>query len=141
MEDWFNAEKIFSNNGEKIKKWARGLYIFYLVVYLLAGVASIIVGFSEIDYLGGLIFVGMIELALAQPLAYLSTCFIHGFGELIENSDILVKQRKSYVEPNKEPVMAPAADCDATTTAKHRWRCPTCNNMISEDVCPICNKK
>lgn len=86
MGEWFNTEKVFSDNGGKIKKFAKGLYLVYLVVYLIAGAGAIILGFSDVGDFGGLIFAGAFVIILAQPLAYLSTCFIHGFGELVSNS-------------------------------------------------------
>ena len=139
MGGWFDTEKVFSNNGGKIKKFAKGLYIFYLVVFLIAGIFWCIGGLVELANgneaaVMFLLFGGLV-IALAQPLAYLSTCFLHGFGELIANS---YSNRASLVYDKKEEATPPAANQTQETVKK--FRCPNCKTTITtnDKECPGC---
>ena len=122
MEDWFNAEKIFSNNGEKMKKWARGLYIFNLVFYLIAGVGCIFGSFADFEYLWPLFFGGFLVIALAQPIAYLSTCALHGFGELVSNSYGNGGKKVEAVKEEKEV---------AQPETQQQFTCYSCGNKVN----------
>ena len=62
----------------------------------------------------------------------------YGFGQLVENSDILVQQG------NKPPVTTTNTNnisTSQTVQGEHMWRCEGCGNMISQEICPVCNKE
>jgi hypothetical protein len=127
FEEWkesLHPEKAFSNNGEKIKKWARGLYVFYLAVYMIAGVGCIFASFTDFEWLWWLIFVGAVVIALAQPVAYLSTCALHGFGELVSNS---------YGKSGCEKVIetAKVEEVVIQPETKQEFTCYSCGNKVN----------
>ena len=123
MGEWFNTEEVFSNNGGKIQGFAKGLYILYLVSYLIAGIGSIFASFVDFEYLWPLILIGALIIALAKPLAYLGTCFIHGYGELISNS----YNKTVQIEQKKQATIK-------------KFRCPKCKTQITtnDKECPGC---
>ena len=117
--NWSDPNSVFSNNGEKIKNFAKGLYRFCYAIYMLTGFIYIGVSFSDFENLWWMIFVGAIVIALAGPLAYLSTYFIHGFGELVSNSYGNSNIGK-IVEKEKE-------------SAQQQYACYSCGKMVNSD--------
>jgi len=124
---------MFENIGSKIKAVAK-------VVCWIGIIASIIIGIVLIAQDEDMAFVGFLVMALGSLGSWIGSFMTYGFGQLVENSDILVKQGNKN-HPNapvhntanqtvSEPTTVPAA--------QHQWRCDNCGNMISENVCPIC---
>ena len=119
---------MFDNIGSKIKTLA-------IVVCWIGIIASIIIGFFIMIQSKATAFVGILIMIFGSLGFWLGSFMTYGFGQLIENSDILVKQgNKMSTKSNTNHFSATFGQ------GKHQWRCDGCGNMISESVCPICHK-
>ncbi len=123
---------MFDNIGSKIKTLAQ-------VVCWIGIIASFIIGLILMGQDDGAVFIGLLVLIFGSLFSWIGSFITYGFGQLIENSDILVKQG------NKTPSTPNNANTNNTYTTpvqriKHQWMCDGCGNMISENICPICGK-
>lgn len=122
---------MFDNIGGKIKTLAQ-------VVCWIGIIASVIIGFVMMAQDDDTAFAGILIMVLGSLGSWIGSFMTYGFGQLIENSDILVKQGNKIPSNQNN-----ANNIDYTSpieTTKHQWRCDGCGNMISENVCPICHK-
>ena len=92
-EDEFEEyhSKMFSNIGSKIK-------VLAVVITCIGIVASIIIGIVLMTTDEELIVPGILVMIAGSLLSWLSSFFMYGFGQLVENSDktvaLLEKQKK-----------------------------------------------
>lgn len=121
---------MFDNIGGKIKTLAK-------VICWLGIIASVIIGFVLMVQDEDTAFVGILIMILGSLGSWISSFMTYGFGQLIENSDILVKQGNKIPENQNNTGNTYSTP---TQAAKHQWRCDGCGNMISESICPICHK-
>lgn len=122
---------MFDNIGSKIKTLAQ-------VICWIGIIASIIIGFVLMVQDEDTVFIGILTMILGSLGSWTGSFITYGFGQLIENSDILVKQGNKI--PEKQSNTSSNAFVHFVETPKHQWRCDGCGNMISENICPICNK-
>lgn len=83
---------MFKNVGKKIKKLAKVVFIVGIIVFTIVNLfVSIIIG--KIIYApAGFVVLLIFGIAIAGViLTYISSLFIYGFGELIDNSQKLAK--------------------------------------------------
>lgn len=72
---------MFENVGQKIKGYAKALFIAQLIMYIIGGIVALALGIDwDEEYW---IFIGLVLLALGWAIAWLNSVFIYGFGELI----------------------------------------------------------
>lgn len=76
---------MFNNIGGKIKIVAMTLCIIESVISAILGLVLIVVDKSTIA-------TGILLIIVGPLLAWLGSFLLYGFGQLIENSDILVRQ-------------------------------------------------
>lgn len=152
---------MFDNIGEKIK----GLAVFCAYACVICGILVAVIGLimyaTEADYLeyatayggagsgydllteaGNKAYTGLQMLKyglISGVIGFVSAWPLYGFGQLIENSDILVKQSNKLPEKQNNTNYTTITSSINEET-KHLWRCDGCGNMISENVCPICHK-
>lgn len=75
---------MFDNIRSKIKGFAKAFCIIQIIVA--------VIGFFAICFIDeDLIFAAFGELIAGSLLAYVGSMFLYGFGQLIENSDELVR--------------------------------------------------
>lgn len=117
---------MFDNIGGKIKGVAAA---FTWIGIALSSLTGLVVMFSNEDTP----LPGLLIIIIGCLASWLSSLTLYGFGQLIENSDILVEQGKNRTTNQNN-------NCNSTSTATHKWKCDKCGNMISEEPCPICNK-
>ena len=89
---------MFNNIGGKIKTVAMTLCIIESVISAILGLVLIVVDKSTIA-------TGILLIIVGPLLAWLGSFLLYGFGQLIENSDILVRQgyaRKSFEEEEEQ---------------------------------------
>ena len=81
------------------------------------------------------VLLGFLIIIIGPLCSWIGSFMIYGFGQLVENSDILVTQGK------KEPVYQNTANNYAANNNNsiHQWRCEGCGNITSESICPVCN--
>lgn len=122
---------MFDNVGSKIKTVAK-------VVCWIGIIASVIVGFIMLVQDEDTALAGILTMIFGSLGSWVGSFITYGFGQLVENSDILVKQSNQV--PSKSNLSSSVSG-STQQTGKHQWRCNGCGNMISEEICPICNKE
>ena len=146
---------MFDNIGRKIKTLASVLAWIGIVLSIIYGLILLADGKDDN------VVVGVIIIVVGSLCSWLSSFVLYGFGQLIENSDILVDQNGILISQGKKQVATPATtdttqkQTDAplpvkssplpqtdtsNSTVKHRVRCTTCGNMVNcdENFCRTC---
>lgn len=91
---------IFDNIGDKIKTVAWICFSMGIIASLLLGIyIASIVSSDDISPIVTIILVS----AIGSLLSWVGSLFIYGFGQLIENSDVLVANKVSHITANKVP--------------------------------------
>ncbi len=116
---------MFENIGSKIKGLAATVAWIGIIFSIITG----LVMFGDEDTA----LTGFIIMIIGSLSSWLSSLTLYGFGQLIENSDILVEQ-------GKDRSTNQSVTYTTNNTSSHQWKCDKCGNMISEEPCPICNK-
>ena len=142
---------MFRNIGKKIK-------IFAMVLTGIGIAASCISGIAVMFFLSRYsvqVVPGLLIIIFGSFFSWLSSFFMYGFGQLIDNTDILVQQGKNGSAPsNNYNVSNENANMSTMSTATNVSKspladgsyCPHCNNKIivpegvHSAVCPWCNK-
>lgn len=119
---------MFNNVGGKIKAVAK-------VTAWIGIVICVIYGFVMLVSMEDMALIGLLIMTVGSLTSWISALVLYGFGHLIENRDILVSQGSKTSNQNTT-----GNNVSNTETTTHKWRCSRCGNMISEEVCPICNK-
>ena len=115
---------MFNNIGSKIKTLAQ-------VVCWLGIAICVIVGIVLMAQDEETVGIGLVVMIFGSLFSWIGSFMTYGFGQLIENSDFLVSQKKN----------APTHTTQLNNTSVHQWRCESCGKMITEDFCPVCNKE
>ena len=102
---------MFDNIGQKVKAFAKGVFVTEVIAAIISGIVMICSGEDE------LILWGIITIIAGPLIGWLSSFLIYAFGQLVENSDILVYYAKLQ---NGEDVTAPvtAARVDSAGAKK-----------------------
>ncbi len=82
-----SSSGMFDNIGGKIKTLAQ-------VVTWIGIIASVISGFAIMSIDEEMIFVGLMVMIFGALMSWVSSFVLYGFGQLVENSDKLVKMSK-----------------------------------------------
>lgn len=120
---------MFNNIGSKIKTLAQ-------VVCWLGIVICVIVGIVLMAQDEETVGIGLVVMIFGSLFSWIGSFMTYGFGQLVENSDILVSQNKNTIA---HPT--PTNDVVLNNSSVHQWRCESCGKMITEDFCPVCNKE
>ena len=134
---------MYDNIGEKIKGLAKASFI-------VAAIAEVITGIALMATDEDLILYGFLVIVVGPIVAWFSSWLLYGFGQLIENSDILAGREKAPSENHNEQMPAQRCaddykfiditcpNCKASLTY-HKWQlqseegvtCPMCDAPIS----------
>lgn len=90
---------MFKNVGSKIQDIAFIIATFGIVTSLIAGLIFIYV-FHESALL---VLTGLIIILFGSVCSWIAALFMHGFGQLVENSEIIVKQNDQLLYGNDAP--------------------------------------
>ena len=115
---------MFENIGGKIKGLAVVIFTIFTIAAVIA--AFFLIGTGS----DGLALFGILLLVLGPLTALITSWFLYGFGQLIENSDILVSQSK------KQPTRISKQSAPSTTTDVKR--CPICGEKVTSKTCSFC---
>ena len=87
---------MFDNSGKRLQSLAKGIFFLLCSVPVFLGVLMIIAGiFTSAD--SRIILVGILIIAFSVLIAWLSSIVLYAFGELVENTRlILMMQEKIY---------------------------------------------
>ena len=145
---------MFDNIGSKIKGLASAVTWAGIILSIISGIAMI--ASSE----GLLAFPAILVIAVGSLISWLSSLTLYGFGQLIENSDIIANEyRKKNGVPSTthttttntkdaEPSETPAQN-DTTNGGvvpvkirEGKYECPKCGCRVKmgEETC-ICHSK
>ena len=80
---------MFNNIGNKIKTYAEVVSWIGIIVSIIIGVIFIISGIASETVVP--IIVGILAASIGCLFCWISAFVLYGFGQLVENSDILVK--------------------------------------------------
>lgn len=83
---------MFDNIGSKIKYLAQTITIISIICYAAIGLALMIAGSA---------LIGFAVILIGSLLSWVSSFLLYGFGQLIENSDTLVKISKPHLRGKK----------------------------------------
>lgn len=125
---------MFNNVGSKIKSVAQLVTLIGILVSVISGIVVTVVDSP----------IGLIIIVAGSIASWLLSLTLYGFGQLIENTDILVANSKRQETEYKSPTtVQPATSIDSVNTPepKHKWRCPKCGKMINDSTCPFCGNK
>ena len=121
---------MFHNNiGHQIKNVAK---IFFWVSIVISVIGGLAVSLTTNDMLSGFLITMIGFLG-----AWFSSLLLYGFGQLIENSDILVS---SVTQIKRSSTSRSTSDYTVDNATGHQWRCNRCGNITTDDICPTCNK-
>ena len=87
---------MFENVAGKIKKIAKIVCYAGIVISILSGIATIIIARGAFSS----IITGLLIAGLGSVISWLGAIITYGFGQLIENSDILASGKKLEVNTN-----------------------------------------
>lgn len=90
---------IFDDIGNKIKAVAWICFGLGIISSFLLGIYSASIVSSDISPIVTVILVS----AIGSLLSWVGSLFIYGFGQLIENSDVLVADKMSHITANNVP--------------------------------------
>ena len=129
---------MFDNIGGKIKAVA-------LVVTWLGIIVSVIVGFKMISIGEELAFQGFLVMILGSLFSWLGSLTLYGFGQLIENTDILVRQGSKTTAKSVNSILrAQREEQPKEEAVFFDIVCPNCKSVVSvtkgqtEATCPSC---
>ena len=147
----------YENIGDKIKGLAQ-------MVFVVEAIAAVITGIALMATDEDLILYGLLVLIVGPIIAWVSSWLLYGFGQLIENSDIIAEEynrknekHEKVVEKNKErkqeqrkkAIKATIVNPEISEDEFIDITCPNCKAELSftkgqlqsgeELTCPMCD--
>jgi hypothetical protein len=128
---------MFNNIGDKIKKLATVMCWVGIIISFLYAIFYMQLPSSRI-------IVGFLYVIVGSLASWIGSFFCYGFGQLIENTDILVEQLYEKTPRPRNKALHKAYEEESFVPPITRvetaiqWQCSVCGSMISEPVCPYC---
>ena len=146
----------YDNIGEKIKGLARW-------AFAIEAISAVIGGFVLMVQDEDMIPIGLLVVVFGPIVAWVSSWLLYGYGQLIENSDIIAEEYNRKNEKHEKDVAKSNAKKDAQRREKMKVTlanpniaddeyiditCPNCNEELSytkeqiqsgNAICPICD--
>ena len=146
----------YDNIGGKIKGWAKW-------IFAIEAIAAVISGFVLMAQNEDMILIGLLVAVLGPIVAWVSSWLLYGYGQLIENSDIIAEEynrknekhekdiAKSHAKKEaqrREKVKATIANPNTADDEYIDITCPNCKEELSytkeelqsgDVICPMCD--
>ena len=137
---------MYENIGGKIKGLA-------IVVFAIMAILSVVAGVFTLFRDNGGFLIGILIAGIGILLSWIGTFFLYGFGQLIENTDILVYQAKNTskniekistnnvqkdVSEEKVAESIKSSKQSAPNTSATVKRCPLCGEKVTSKTCNFC---
>lgn len=134
---------MFENIGEKIKSLAKILCWAGIVASVLIAIKFFIEA-EEGSYRTEDLYMtlGLIFLFIGPLISWINSFFIYGFGELIERTNEVALNTRSFRQANnntKDTLLS--ENISNSSEDSHKWRCENCGLLISKTPCPNCGYK
>lgn len=133
---------MYDNIGGKIKTVAKVIGFAGIGISVLAGLVFLLASFSEEEFL--YLGIGILVAFLGSLISWASTIALYGFGQLIENTDVLVqdsqinKSSLRYIRKAYEDTPAPRANTANSQVTSGARYCTNCGKKVTGDFCPYC---
>lgn len=145
----------FDNIGGKIKGLAKFIFAILTIIALIGGLFFLIKG-KEVVGNDVIEIIGLLIIMVGPILAWINSWLLYGFGQLIENSDIIANdysQKYEIREKKRETRLREDAKISISNPEVPNDEyidivCPECREELSYTkeqlqgeniVCPICN--
>ncbi len=86
---------MYNNIGKKIKALAKVCCWIGIIAAVISGIVVMVAGYDEI-----FILIGLLVMVAGGVLSWVSSFVLYGFGQLVDNSDLLVVGNKTVNTPN-----------------------------------------
>ena len=146
---------MYDNIGGKIKNWAIWIFIVEAIAAVIGGITLIVIDST---------LVGLLTILFGPIAAWVSSWLLYGFGQLVENSDIIaaeynrknekhekvvMKNNERKQEQRRKEVKAAIANPEVDEYVFIDITCPNCKAVLSypkeqlqsgeELTCPMCD--
>ena len=146
----------YDNIGGKIKGWAKW-------IFAIEAIAAVISGFVLMAQDEDMILIGLLVVVFGPIVAWVSSWLLYGYGQLIENSDIIAEEYNRKNEKHEKDVAKSNAKKEAQRREKVKVTianpnvaddeyiditCPNCKGELSytkeelqsgDVICPMCD--
>lgn len=148
----------FDNIGRKIKGWAKAIFALEAIAALIGGLALMSTDEDAVA-------IGLLIAILGPIVAWISSWLLYGYGQLIENSDIVAEEYRRKNEQHEMSVAKSNAKKEAQLREEAKENianpnvsegeyidiiCPNCKEGLSytkeqlqsgESFCPMCSTR
>ena len=97
--------------------------------------------FGDLDMGFGGFLLALISAAVGAFASWLGSLFVYGFGQLIENSDIVASNVPQNGTTSGKVYSTPAAPMVSPAVVTNSWECTKCGTKNTGDYCKICSEK
>ena len=146
----------YDNIGGKIKGWAKW-------IFAIEAIAAVISGFVLMAQDEDMILIGLLVAVFGPIVAWVSSWLLYGYGQLIENSDIIAEEYNRKNEKHEKDIAKSNAKKEAQRREKVKVTianpniaddeyiditCPNCKGELSytkeelqsgDVICPMCD--
>ena len=129
---------MFKNIGSKIKKLAIVITVLECMISIIYGIVSCI---------AGKVLFGILVIVIGSVIAWISSFFTYGFGELIDNTSKIAKASKLSKQDNEKQTLSSNVeyehedDEEVTLQAEDEYLSFDDVNIPKENECPNCFAK
>lgn len=127
----------FDNIGGKIKGWAKWIFAIEAIAAVISGI--VIMAQDE-----DMILIGLLVVVFGPIVAWVSTWILYGYGQLIENSDIIAAEYNRKNEKHEKDVAK--SNAKKETQRRVKVKATIANPNIADDeyidiTCPNCKEE
>ncbi len=134
----------YDNIGGKIKGWAKW-------IFAVEAIAAVIGGFVLMAQDEDMIFLGLLVVVVGPIVAWVSSWLLYGYGQLIENSDIIAEEYNRKNEKHEKVVAKNTAreqkrNAEKEAQRREKAKVIIANPDVADDefidiTCPNCKEE